>query len=84
MGVEVSKKKTGRWNEQEHAVFLQGLEKHGHRWATIAVMIGTRTGKQVYDHAQGYFAKLKKIEAVVRQRMRRRAAHTVDDASCSR
>ena len=83
MGVEVSGARTGRWNEQEHAVFLQGLQKHGRNWTKIAVMIDTRTVVQVRSHAQKYFAKLKKMEAVVRHSMRR-AAHTNDDASCSR
>ena len=83
MGVEVSGARTGRWNEQEHAVFLQGLQQHGHSWTKIAVMIDTRTAVQVSSHGRKYLAKMKKMEAYVRQTMRR-AAHTNDDASCSR
>jgi len=50
--------KVGRWSEEEHEVFLQGLEKHGKQWKTIAGMIGTRTVVQVRTHAQKYFQKM--------------------------
>jgi SHAQKYF class myb-like DNA-binding protein len=50
--------KIGRWTEAEHAVFLEGLEKHGKQWKTIAGMIGTRTVVQVRTHAQKYFQKM--------------------------
>jgi len=52
--------KTGRWTEEEHEVFLQGLEKHGKQWKLIASMIGTRTVVQVRTHAQKYFQKLER------------------------
>ena len=39
--------KVGRWSDEEHQVFLVGLEKHGKQWKTIATMIGTRTVVQV-------------------------------------
>mgnify|MGYP003476702583 CR=1 FL=1 len=44
--------------EHEHAVFLEGLQKHGKQWKTIAGMIGTRTVVQVRTHAQKYFQKM--------------------------
>jgi SHAQKYF class myb-like DNA-binding protein len=44
----------GRWSEEEHRVFLVGIEKHGKQWKTIADMIGTRTVVQVREqHARG-------------------------------
>jgi SHAQKYF class myb-like DNA-binding protein len=52
--------KTGRWTDEEHAVFLQGLETHGKQWKVIAAMIGTRNVVQVRTHAQKYFQKLKR------------------------
>lgn len=51
------KDKVGRWSEQEHLVFLEGLHTYGKQWKTIAGMIGTRTVVQVRTHAQKYFQK---------------------------
>jgi SHAQKYF class myb-like DNA-binding protein len=34
------KEKVGRWSEQEHQVFLDGLNHFGKQWKTIAGMIG--------------------------------------------
>lgn len=50
--------KIGRWSEQEHLVFLEGLKNYGKQWKTIAGMIGTRTVVQVRTHAQKYFQKM--------------------------
>lgn len=52
--------KVGRWTEQEHKVFLEGLERYGKQWKTIALMIGTRTVVQVRTHAQKYFQKMER------------------------
>jgi SHAQKYF class myb-like DNA-binding protein len=52
--------KVGRWSEQEHKVFLEGLERYGKQWKTIALMIGTRTVVQVRTHAQKYFQKMER------------------------
>lgn len=52
--------KIGRWTDIEHTVFLEGLEKHGKQWKTIAGMIGTRTVVQVRTHAQKYFQKMER------------------------
>lgn len=51
---------TGRWSEEEHRVFLNGLEEHGKQWKLIASMIGTRTVVQVRTHAQKYFQKMER------------------------
>jgi SHAQKYF class myb-like DNA-binding protein len=56
----ISNEKIGRWTEHEHSVFLEGLEKHGKQWKTIAGMIGTRTVVQVRTHAQKYFQKMER------------------------
>jgi len=55
-----SSEKIGRWTDTEHSVFLEGLEKHGKQWKTIASMIGTRTVVQVRTHAQKYFQKMER------------------------
>jgi SHAQKYF class myb-like DNA-binding protein len=52
--------KVGRWTDQEHDVFLEGLTKYGKQWKTIATSIGTRTVVQVRTHAQKYFQKMEK------------------------
>ena len=52
--------KVGRWTEEEHEIFLHGLQLHGKQWKTIATMIGTRTVVQVRTHAQKYFQKLER------------------------
>ena len=45
----------GRWSAQEHARFVDGLEKYGRRkWIRIAEHVGTRTVIQVRSHAQKY------------------------------
>jgi SHAQKYF class myb-like DNA-binding protein len=52
------REKVGRWTDEEHQVFLEGLEIHGKAWKVIAVMIGTRTVVQVRTHAQKHFQKV--------------------------
>ena len=52
--------KVGRWTEEEHEMFLEGLQLHGKQWKTIATMIGTRTVVQVRTHAQKYFQKMER------------------------
>ena len=56
------KENTGRWQAEEHEIFLKGLNEHGKQWKKIAVMIKTRSVVQVRTHAQKYFQKLLKNE----------------------
>ena len=49
---------TGHWTDEEHHLFLQGLEQYGRKWKTIATLIKSRSAAQVGTHAQGYFRKL--------------------------
>mmetsp|Transcript_21023 Transcript_21023/g.66039 ORF Transcript_21023/g.66039 Transcript_21023/m.66039 type:complete len:363 (+) Transcript_21023:190-1278(+) len=55
--------KTGRWTDEEHTRFLQGLELFGKKWTKVADIVGTRTTVQVRSHAQKYFQKLEKDRA---------------------
>lgn len=57
------KEKIGRWSEEEHKVFLEGLGKHGKQWKIIAGMIGTRTVVQVRTHAQKYFQRMERAQS---------------------
>lgn len=51
---------TGRWTEDEHQLFLQGLEQHGKSWKKIACVVKSRNAVQVRTHAQKHFKKLAK------------------------
>ena len=49
----------GRWSAQEHARFVDGLEKYGRRkWIRIAEHVGTRDHRAFTSHAQKHFIKL--------------------------
>ncbi|GFH58532.1 hypothetical protein CTEN210_15008 [Chaetoceros tenuissimus] len=46
---------TGKWTDEEHHRFEEGLEKYGKgQWKKIASHVGTRTSTQVNTHAQSY------------------------------
>ena len=48
----------GKWTDEEHRLFLEGLELHGKRqWKDIASHVQTRTSTQVVTYAQYYFEK---------------------------
>mmetsp|Transcript_11981 Transcript_11981/g.27834 ORF Transcript_11981/g.27834 Transcript_11981/m.27834 type:complete len:292 (-) Transcript_11981:777-1652(-) len=51
---------TGRWTQEEHERFLQGLELFGKKWTKVAEVVRTRTTVQVRSHAQKYFQKMVK------------------------
>ena len=50
----------GRWTNEEHEAFLDGLNTFGKEWKQIADFIQTRTVVQIRTHAQKYFQKLAK------------------------
>jgi len=49
----------GRWSEEEHEKFLEGIVKYGKNWKKVKTLIGTRTITQVISHAQKFFSKMK-------------------------
>lgn len=51
---------TGRWTQEEHELFIQGIRLHNKQWKLIAELIRTRTVVQIRTHAQKYFQKLQK------------------------
>lgn len=53
-------KSTGRWTQQEHALFIEGLKIYGKNWKKVESYIGTRTGTQIRSHAQKFFNRIKK------------------------
>lgn len=48
----------GRWKEEEHQLFLEGIEKFGKKWTQIAGLVKTRSVVQVRTHAQKYYQRL--------------------------
>ena len=53
---------TGRWTNEEHQAFLEGLRTCGREWKKVASLIPTRTSAQIRSHAQKYFAKVQREE----------------------
>lgn len=53
-------KSTGRWTQQEHVLFIEGLKIFGKNWKKVESYIGTRTGTQIRSHAQKFFNRIKK------------------------
>ena len=50
----------GRWKEDEHQRFIDGVIKYGNNWRLVQKYVGTRTGTQTRSHAQKFFEKLKR------------------------
>lgn len=62
----------GSWTEEEHQLFLEGLEKYGRsKWREISQHVGTRTRIQVASHSQKYFAKSDQGKAARKMRTKR-------------
>jgi len=59
---EVPRENMGRWTQEEHELFLEGLKIHGKAWKKISEMVKTRTIIQIRTHAQKYFQKLEKAK----------------------
>jgi len=53
----------GRWTDEEHQKFLQGLYLFKKDWRSIERHIGTRTCSQIRSHAQKYFLRLEKQQS---------------------
>ena len=52
----------GRWTDDEHRRFLEGLKMYGKDWRMIEEHIGTRTCSQIRSHAQKYFLRYDKTK----------------------
>ncbi len=48
----------GRWTDEEHEKFLEGLRLFGKDWRRIEEFIGSRSCAQIRSHAQKYFNRL--------------------------
>ena len=49
----------GRWSQEEHDKFLEGIELYGINWKNVKKLIDTRTIIQVRSHAQKFYHKMK-------------------------
>jgi len=49
----------GRWSEEEHEKFLEGIALYGINWKKVKTLIRTRTLIQVRSHAQKFYQKMK-------------------------
>ena len=55
---KLSKKSSGVWKEEEHNLFLQGLENVGENWKLISeIYVKTRSRRQVASHAQKFLGR---------------------------
>ena len=52
----------GRWSNEEHSKFIEGLVEFGKNWKDVQKYVGTRTTAQARSHAQKFFLKLKMIK----------------------
>lgn len=50
-------KRVGKWNSNEHQIFLAALHIHRNNWTKISDYIKTRNAIQIRTHAQKYFRK---------------------------
>ena len=51
---------SGRWTNEEHEKFLEGILKFGNEWKKIQSIIKTRSSTQARSHAQKFFLRIKK------------------------
>ena len=52
---------TGRWTEEEHQKFIEGILEYGNEWKKVQQIIKTRSSTQARSHAQKFFLRVKKI-----------------------
>lgn len=77
-----SQTEQGFWSEGEHAKFLEALKIHPNGpWKDIALLVGTRSARQVQTHAKKYFEKAARHVRGLRKDRRRvvRCEHRLDE-----
>lgn len=53
-----SEESSGRWTQEEHRLFLEGIKAYGKDWKKMQPLIKTRSLVQIRTHAQKVFKKL--------------------------
>ena len=51
---------SGKWTEEEHEKFIEGILLYGNEWKKVQNIIKTRSSAQARSHAQKFFLKIKK------------------------
>ena len=51
----------GRWTDEEHQKFIDGILEYGNEWKKVQQIIKTRSSTQARSHAQKFFLRVKKI-----------------------
>ena len=51
---------SGRWKEEEHKKFIEGILEYGNEWKKVQKIIKTRSSTQARSHAQKFFLRIKK------------------------
>ena len=46
---------SGRWTEEEHQKFIDGILQYGNEWKKVQQVIRTRSSTQARSHAQKFF-----------------------------
>lgn len=54
----------GKWNENEHFLFLKTIFKYGSNWKDVKGSIFNRTLSQIKSHSQKFFFKLSKLNSL--------------------
>ena len=52
---------TGKWTDEEHEKFIEGILNYGNEWKKVQQIIKTRSSTQARSHAQKFFFENKKI-----------------------
>ena len=50
----------GRWSDEEHKKFIEGILEHGNEWKKVQKIIKTRSSTQARSHAQKFFLRIKR------------------------
>ena len=51
---------SGRWTNEEHQKFIEGILNYGNEWKRVQSIIKTRSSTQARSHAQKFFLRMKK------------------------
>lgn len=48
----------GRWTQEEHIAFIEGIVQYGNNWFELQNLIKSRSTKQIRSHSQKLFSKI--------------------------